>query len=413
MGTPKQPDLDLYAEYLKSIADRALVPAEVRSDVPLRFYPEVDDYTMSMGMDVTPGGRIWLGWFAGGDDDRAVIVLAKSDDKGKTFSRPQFILDPGYTDTGIHLSAVVGNLWTAPDGRLFLFYTQSLGYFDGRAGSWFAVCENPDSDKPVWSKPQRIWHGTSLNKPTVLRDGTWLLPVVLWTHRAMRIEASSLWCNMGGRLFPELDPLRMTHVFASNDQGRTWTDRGCAKNPDDIFDESMILERKDGSLLMYMRTCSGIAECESTDGGRTWSEPRKRPEKSACARFFLRKLRSGRTLLVRNANPNEPAVRSHMTAFLSDDDGRTWLGGLLLDANDGSESPHGGPDSGVSYPDGFQTDDGTICIQYDYQRQSGEIRMAKFREEDVLAGKDVSGCVELKQPCIQSNTMRMIYSRMK
>ena len=46
-------------------------------------------------MALTPGGRIWLGWFAGGDDERAVIVLARSDDGGETFSEPQFILDPG------------------------------------------------------------------------------------------------------------------------------------------------------------------------------------------------------------------------------------------------------------------------------------------------------------------------------
>ena len=42
----------------------------------------------------------------------------------------------------------------------------------------------------------------------------------------------------------------------------------------------------------------------------------------------------------------------------------------------------------VSYPDGFQAPDGLIHILYDWNRHTdAEILMAKFREEDVLAGK--------------------------
>ena len=69
-----------------------------------------------------------------------------------------------------------------------------------------------------------------------------------------------------------------------------------------------------------------------------------------------------------------------MSAFLSDDDGKTWRGGLLLDER-----------SSVSYPDGFQAPDGLIHILYDWNRHTdAEILLAKFREEDVLAGKLVS-----------------------
>ncbi len=41
---------------------------------------------------------------------------------------------------------------------------------------------------------------------------------------------------------------------------------------------------------------------------------------------------------------------------------------------------------GISYPDGFQTPEGTIYISYDRNRSSdGEILMARFTEQDVLA----------------------------
>jgi hypothetical protein len=79
--------------------------------------------------------------------------------------------------------------------------------------------------------------------------------------------------------------------------------------------------------------------------------------------------------------------RSHLTAFISKDDGKTWEGGLLLDER-----------SGVSYPDGQQAADGTIYITYDFDRTGKRhILFATFREEDALAGKPVSSAVRLRQ----------------
>ena len=79
--------------------------------------------------------------------------------------------------------------------------------------------------------------------------------------------------------------------------------------------------------------------------------------------------------------------RSHLTAFLSTDDGNTWSDGLLLDER-----------GGVSYPDGQQAADGVIRIIYDFSRTgSRHILMARFREEDVAAGKPVTDAVKLRQ----------------
>ena len=78
--------------------------------------------------------------------------------------------------------------------------------------------------------------------------------------------------------------------------------------------------------------------------------------------------------------------RSHLTAFVSDDDGRTWTGGLLLDER-----------AGVAYPDGVQAPDGTITVIYDRNRTGErEILTARFREEDARAGRDASGQVRLR-----------------
>lgn len=346
----RQFDWKLYEDYIRSIEHYAMRPAKVDAEVPLSYYPAVDDYAMSCSMDMTRNGRIWLAWFGNEDGSGTVLLLAHSDDDGHTFCDPEFIVDPGFVPGGLHISCVVANLWTAPDGRLFLFFMQSIGHFDGRAGVWQTICENPDSDKPTWSRPERLWHGAALNKPTVLDNGTWLLPVSLWQRYQFKFE------EYGSRhvtfaefkekstLFSELDDRRGSNILASTDQGQNWTLRGHAKNPiDSIFDEPMLLERRDHSLLMYTRDQHGMTQTESCDEGWTWSEPVKTPWRTASARFFVRKLNSGNALLVRHANPTHSETRSHLTAYLSRDDGATWEGGLLLDER-----------FNISYPDGFQ-----------------------------------------------------------
>ena len=83
--------------------------------------------------------------------------------------------------------------------------------------------------------------------------------------------------------------------------------------------------------------------------------------------FVLRVLRTFRhrsalsaprstNLWLRNNSPD--GKRSHMTAFVSDDDGATWKGGLLLDERESS------------YPDGIQAEDGTLFIIDDHQRDT-------------------------------------------
>jgi len=46
-----------------------------------------------MGIERTPHGRLWISWFGGDDSRDAYILLAKSDDDGKTWSKPLFIID--------------------------------------------------------------------------------------------------------------------------------------------------------------------------------------------------------------------------------------------------------------------------------------------------------------------------------
>lgn len=357
-------------ERMEKIADLALIPPVLNtSPLPEYGYDQLD-YGMTIGIERTPEGRLWACWVAGGDSPKAFFVLATSDDDGETWSQPRLVLDSHSTDLPMDRSILVGNLWTDPEGRLWLIFDQSMHMYDGRAGVWATVCDNPDADVPVWSEPRRIWHGVTLNKPTVLSNGEWMLPISLDQREGFGPFKGC---------FKELDSVRGANVFVSTDKGSTWKRRGAARFPNPDWHEHMIVERKDGTLWMLARTSKGIMQTTSRDGGRTWAKPSLPPQiKQPNARFHIRRLASGRLLLIKHGDKiDEHKGRVQLSAWLSEDDGMTWQGGLVLDER-----------KGISYPDGFQASDGTIYISYDRNRSTdGEILLARFTEQDIMARK--------------------------
>ena len=302
----------------REVIDLPLLPAPIDLAPGRKYSDELRDYAMVIGFDRTPKGRLWAAWVAGGDSEKGYFVAASSDDHGETWSRPRLVIDPADLPSGLHHRTLVGNFWTDPLGRLWLFYDQSLGYFDGRAGVWAIRCDNPDSDLPQWTKPVRIWHGSTLNKPIVLSNGDWLLPISLWKRDKIRpVELQDY--------HHDLDDQRMVYVFVSTDQGESWSRRGGVFIPDGQFDEHMMVELRDGRIWLLARTtCGALAESFSSDCGRTWTKAKPSAIKHINARFHIRRLASGRLLLVKHGWIEERTeVRSHARAFLSDDDGKT------------------------------------------------------------------------------------------
>lgn len=320
---------------------------------------------------IAPGGRLWANWYAGvtpGEDHNNYVVVSTSGDDGESWEEV-LVIDP---DGDGPVRAFDPELWLAPDGRLFVFWAQAQGHEGSVAGVWCVTTDRPDQPRPTWGEPRRLTDGIMMCKPLVLSGGEWVLPASTWRKTD--------------------DSARM---IVSEDQGQTWTLRGGCNVPAEArqFDEHMFVERNDGSLWLLARTKYGIGESVSTDGGRTWPELRPTEIAHPSARFFIRRLRSGNLLLVKHGPLAERTGRSHLTAYVSDDDGRTWSGGLLLD-----ERP------GVSYPDGQQGEDGRIHIIYDYSRTGQrQILMATFAEQDASAGQAVSDAVRLRQIVSQAS----------
>ena len=338
-----------------------------RPEILTRPGPEYADGTRKFqgipGLELAPAGRLWATWYGGGigEDRHNYVMLATSRDGGGAWSPVTLAIDPdGPT------RAFDPCLWHDPDGRLWLFWAQGYErHTDERSGVWAIATSQSDADAPAWSEPARICDGIMMNKPTALSSGEWLLPVARWKR-----EGSA-------------------GVYGSSDRGATWhfvAQATIAVEEDRGYDEHLIVERQDGSLWMLVRTAYGIGESVSADRGRTWSPVRPSEIPHPASRFFVRRLRSGNLLLVKHGPLDERIGRSRLTAFLSEDDGRTWSGGLLLDER-----------QGVSYPDGVQAADGTIYIIYDYDRRGAkEILMATFCEADVIERTRRRGAARLR-----------------
>ena len=347
------------------------------SDPPAYIGPAVEEravsnraLTMVSSLAVSPEGRLWVTWYAGptpGEDEQNYVVLATSDDDGETWEEV-LVVDP---DGPGPIRAFDPEIWTDPLGRLWLIWAQAAEHGID-AYTWVMVADNPESSNPAWSEPRIIAPGVMMCKPTVLDDGAWVFPISDWEGR--RLET------------PDAATAR---AWVSTDHGETFTLRGAALVPVEqrTYDEHMFIEREDGALWMLVRTRYGIGESVSTDGGVTWPEVTPSGIPHPSARFFITRLQSGNLLLVKHGPMDEQTGRSHLMAFVSQDDGQSWEGGLLLDER-----------SGISYPDGQQTADGTIYITYDYDRTGArQILFATFREEDALSGEAVTDDVRLRQ----------------
>jgi len=357
--------------------------------------PEIRAHVGIPSIAVSPvNGRMWATWYNGksrGEDLYNYVTLATSADGGRHW-KEVLVADP---DGAGPKRSFDPELWVAPDGRLRWSWTERL--CDPTKGDpardygldmgdpktdvvkMATLSAEDEPDGPVPSVD--VGRGVMMCKPTVLGNGDWLMPLAHWN------EAPSA-C-----------------FYASTDGGRTFAYRGGATIPEAarLYDEHQVLECANGDLVVFIRSnCIGKDRRSvplmsvSKDGGRTWGPAEPATYRHTSSRVFVRRLKSGNWLLVKNGPVDRDVGRKQLTAFLSKDEGRTWIGGLLLDERES-----------VSYPDGQQLADGSIVVIYDRSRLGDkDILFAVFTEVDVLAGQSVSGKVRLRNVITSGNVLR-------
>ena len=326
-------------------------------------------------------GRLWAVWYGGitpCEDSNNYLMVATSDNDGDTW-KEVLVYDP---DGMGPVRAFDPEMWVSPDGKLQLTWTEravpvagaptgkkmDFGHLAGHdnhalsPGDRLMMLTLDASKEPCapYPAPRQIGTGVMMCKPILGPKGEWFFPVSIWWTK----ESAGL--------------------LVSEDGGKTFTRRGgatIAKEQGQTFDEHSIVLMKDGSIRSWIRTNKGAMESCSKDGGYTWSPIEAGTFANTPTRRVVTRLKSGNLLLIKNGDkPDANQGRKNLTAYVSDDEGRTWKGGLLLDSR-----------PSATYPDFALGQDGTVYAVWDCDRVGDrEILFGRFAEADVLAGKPVS-----------------------
>ena len=278
------------------------------------------------------------------------VELIRSHDDGKTWTAPEVLLDTAIDDrdAGICVTA---------KGSLLVTTFTSLAYEATLAKNpaWLAAHERVDAagrkalldcwmlrstDGLTWSAPYRV-PVNSPHGPTALRDGRLLY--------------------VGKRLWTD----HRNGVCESTDDGVTW--KWIAEIPtrpgDDFaqYHELHAVEAADGRIVAQIRNHNKANEretlqCESTDGGRTWSTPRAIGVWGLPS--HLLRLRDGRLVMTYGyrRKPHGNLAR------VSKDHGATWGDPVTL-----SDDGNGGD---LGYPSTVELGDGSLLTVW-YEKVSG------------------------------------------
>ncbi len=308
------------------------------------------------GVEVTPGGRLYVAFFSGGPREphpENTIYMTVSADGGETFAAAKVLAEPRGG-----ARAFDPTLWLAPTGDLWLIFNRG-NKKAGEHGVYARVCQEPDAGTSVFGEEFRVGYDVPfsfrINKPTVLSSGEWVMPVTYAGEPVHDWFAGDA---------------QRQGVGISHDEGLTWALYGGVEAPEWAL-ENMVVEREDGTLVMYIRTGAGVLwRGLSRDGGLSWSTGEPTGITNPGSRFFIRRLPGGDWLLINSPHSKE---RTGIVACLSKDEGESWRGRLVLDER-----------QKVSYPDAARAPDGTIYAVHDRDRYgAAEILLTVFRKKDI------------------------------
>ena len=187
----------------------ALSPVVVDLNPGDKYDPEARLWQGIPGIECTLRGRLWAVWYSGGKTEGSdnYVQVVRSEDEGSSWSAPVLVVDP----PGL-VRAFDPVLWMDPCGKLWFFWAQSYGMYDGRIGVWAIHTDDPDGDSPKWTEPRRLCNGIMMNKPTALSSGEWLLCVAIWQCHKLKLD--------------EYKAERKSNVYCSVDNGAAWELRG-------------------------------------------------------------------------------------------------------------------------------------------------------------------------------------------
>jgi hypothetical protein len=305
------------------------------------------------------------------------VVARYSTDQGMTWGSVEqlFPLDPSLGSWSLH------NALLDHDGEVQLIFTndantvrEGKGLYEIHFDIWHVRSRE---GRTKWNAPVEVWKGYagSLLSFKQLRNGRVLLPFCFLTNRswAKRGEGFQKFTYMG----------RFSSSAAySDDNGQTWhisPDVLSEPTPDLYADggiEPAVLQLKDGSVRMLIRTQdSRFFESLSEDGSR-WSHPLPTSILSSDSPCSLTHLHDGRVVMIWNNTQRFPYAnggRAVLHGAISGDDGNTWSGYREVAANPlVVEPPPPNGDHGVTYTVPTLTKEGNLVTSLSTGPGGGE-----------------------------------------
>ena len=207
-------------------------------------------------MVVLRDGRLFFAYASfrkAADNAVADIVARTSADGGRSWTAPSVLIP--HREARENVMSV--SLRRTAAGRLLLFYLRKDSISECRAWLRQSTDEAQTWGEAVCCTPATRYHVIVNNCAVQLRDGRLVLPYevcdAVWT-KDERISAAAA---------------------VSDDEGRSWRSSNEIYAPKRGAMEARVIERRDGSLWMLMRTDQGtLWESSSADRGLTWGRHR-------------------------------------------------------------------------------------------------------------------------------------------
>lgn len=238
------------------------------------------------------------------------VVMSRSCDQGRSWSRPQVIAGDRKGTTGLIASWQFPVLvprqpgaTSGPEYRVYLFYNQNVGVVDAREDTTGALAYRwSDDDGLTWSKqhelkirksaishpsPDMPENWVTYQCPIITKDGEVIVGFTRWASKAIQEEGglferdSEVWFLRFDNIMTEPDPTRLTvttlpegqrglRVPASEEAIESGKFPGMS-----VAQEPTLQELSDGRFICVMRTLQGaIYFALSNDRARTWDTPR-------------------------------------------------------------------------------------------------------------------------------------------
>jgi sialidase-1 len=252
---------------------------------------------------------------AGSRDDAPCRISARiTDDGGRTWSGRMTLQDNVGADNVKHQ-----NLVRCANGDILMFFT----IWDFEAQDRSVHYKRSTDDAETWSEVRQL---TPKGGAYILNAGR------IFTHSSGRIILPIDWSP---EIWTENEKYE-AFVYCSDDDGVTWSpSSNRIAMPKRGAMEPTMVERKDGSLLVILRSDMGyLYQAESFDLGVTWSEAVATTLTSPQAEPCLRRIPSTGDLLLiwNNALPYRMThnlntmhrPRNPLSCAISRDDGKTW-----------------------------------------------------------------------------------------